>query len=262
MYASPYSICVAKRNSLFVPAYIKVIETIRPKYACKQCEQTGTDNSIKIAPVPATPIPKGIATSSLLSQIISAKYQYGLPLYRQEKMFNEYGIELSRKTMSDWIMRYSELLMPLVDELKAALLSQAVIHADETPLKVIKADKSSSYVWVYCCGSDSVTTNNMPNIILYDYHNSRAAACVVDYLDGYDGYLQVDGYAAYGKTEAILAGCMAHARRKFIDAKTVQGKNKTGKADVALSLIGKLYGIEASLKDRTGAEKYQARQEK
>ncbi|TWX68436.1 transposase, partial [Colwellia hornerae] len=51
-----------------------------------------------------------------------------------------------------------------------------------------------------------------------DYHNSRAAICVVDYLDGYEGYLQVDGYAAYGKTEAILAGCMAHARRKFIDA--------------------------------------------
>ena len=102
----------------------------------------------------------------------------------------------------------------------------------------------------------------MPNIVLYDYHNSRAAACVVDYLDGYDGYLQVDGYAAYGKTEATLAGCMAHARRKFIDAKTVQGKNKTGKADVALNLIGKLYGIEANLKDKTAEEKYRVRQEK
>lgn len=161
--------------------------------------------------------------------------------------------------MSDWIIRCSELLMPLVNELKAALLSQAVIHADETPLKVIKADNSSSYMWVYCCGWDSVAVNSLPNIILYDYHNSRAAACVVDYLGDYDGYLQVDGYAAYGKTDAILAGCMAHARRKFIDAKTVQTKNKTGKADVALSLIRKLYGIEASLKDKTAAERYQAR---
>jgi transposase len=207
----------------FVPAYIKVIETVRPKYACKQCEQVGTNNAIKIASVPATPIPKGIATSSLLSQIISAKYQYGLPLYRQEKMFNEYGIELSRKTMSDWIIRCSELFKPLVDEFKSAMLSQGVIHGDETPLKVIKADKASSYMWVYCCGSDAPSNSGIPNIVLYDYHNSRAAACVVDYLDGYDGYLQVDGYAAYGKTEAILAGCMAHARRKFIDAKTVQG---------------------------------------
>jgi transposase len=246
----------------FVPAHIKVIETVRPKYTCKQCEKTGTGNQVKIALMPATPIPKGIATSSLLSQIISAKYQYGLPLYRQEKMFNEYGIELSRKTMSDWVIRCSELLTPLYDELKTKLLSQPVIHADETPLKVIKAERSSSYMWVYCCGSDVGRSQGMKNIVLYDYHNSRAATCVVDYLDGYDGYLQVDGYAAYGKTEAILAGCMAHARRKFIDAKTVQGKNKTGKADVALNLIGKLYGIEASLKGKTTEEKYLARQEK
>ena len=72
-------------------------------------------------------------TSSLLSQVISAKYQYGLPLYRQEKMFTDYGIELSRKTMSDWIMRCGELFAPLYDKLKNTLLSQAVIHADETP---------------------------------------------------------------------------------------------------------------------------------
>jgi len=246
----------------FVPAHIKVIETVRPKYTCKQCEKTGTGNQVKIAPMPVTPIPKGIATSSLLSQIISAKYQYGLPLCRQEKMFNEYGIELSRKTMSDWVIRCSELLTPLYDELKTKLLSQPVIHADETPLKVIKAERASSYMWVYCCGSDTEQSQDMKNIVLYDYHNSRAATCVVDYLEGYDGYLQVDGYAAYGKTEAILAGCMAHARRKFIDAKTGQGKNKTGKADVALNLIGKLYGIEASLKGKTAEEKYRERQEK
>ncbi len=164
--------------------------------------------------------------------------------------------------MSDWIIRSSELFEPLVNEFKSVMLSQGVIHTDETPLKVIKAEKSSSYMWVYCCGSDPVTGNGIPNIILYDYHHSRAAVCVVDYLEGYNGYLQVDGYAVYGKTQAILAGCMAHARRKFIEAKTVQGKNKTGKADVALSLIGKLYGIEGSLKNKNVAEKYQTRQEK
>ncbi len=94
--------------------------------------------------MPATLVPKGISTSSLLSQIIRAKYQYRFPLYRQEKMFNEYGIELSRKTMSDWVIRCSELLTPLYDKLKTKLLSQPVIHADETPLKVIKAERASS----------------------------------------------------------------------------------------------------------------------
>lgn len=246
----------------FVPAHIKVIETVRPKYACKQCEKTGTANHIKIAPIPSTPIPKGIATASLLSQLITAKYQYGLPLYRQESMFNDYGISLSRQTMSDWLIRCSELLMPLYELLKAKLLEQMVIHADETPLKVIREEKATSYMWVYCCGEDKLKSSEAKNIVLFDYHNSRAAQCPITFLEGYSNYLQVDGYAAYGKTEAVLAGCMAHARRKFIDAKTAQGKNKTGKADVVLSLIGKLYGIEAHIKAKSSDEKYQTRQEK
>jgi transposase len=245
----------------FVPAHIEVIETVRPKYACKFCEKNGTANHIKIAPMPSTPIPKGIATASLLSQLITAKYQYGLPLYRQEKMFNDYGISLPRQTMSDWLLRSSKLLMPLYEVLKQKLLEQAVIHADETPLKVIQAEKPTSYMWVYCCGEDKLSQHSR-NIVLYDYHNSRAANCVVDYLDGYKGYLQVDGYAAYGRTDAILAGCIAHARRKFIEAKTAQGKNKTGKADVILSLIGKLYGIEAGIKTKSVDEKHQIRQDK
>jgi transposase len=86
----------------------------------------------------STPIPKGIATTSLLSQLITAKYQYGLPLYRQKMMFNDYGINLSRQTMSGWLIRCSELLTPLYTLLKTQLLAQAVIHADETPLKVIQ----------------------------------------------------------------------------------------------------------------------------
>jgi len=97
--------------------------------------------------------------------------------------------------------------------------------------------------------------------VLFDYHNSRAGACVVDYLSGYDGYLQVDGYQAYAQTGATLVGCWAHARRKFIEARQVQGKNKSGKADMALSTIQKLYGIEAKLKGKTLEEKYEARQQ-
>ena len=235
----------------FIPAQIKVIETIRPKYACKSCEQTGTSNSIKTAPLPPSPIPKGIATASLLSQIISAKYQYGLPLYRQETMFKELGIELSRKTMSDWMMRSSDLLEPLYQQLKQHLLKQHVLNADETTLNVINEEKSTCFMWVYCSGKDKKCTSKIPNIVLFDYQNSRRAECVVNYLAGYKGYLQVDGYQAYAQTKAILAGCMAHARRKFTDAKSAQPKKKTGKADVILSLIQKLYGIEASLKNKS-----------
>ena len=246
----------------FIPAKIKVIEHIRPKYACRHCDKSSTQTQIKQASMPAMPINKGIATSSLLSQLITSKYQYGLPLYRQEAMFKQYGIELSRQTMSSWIDKSATLFAPLVERLKAELLRQPTLFADETPLKVVKSDKVNSYMWVYCSGRDSPDPNNpIPNIVLYDFHNSRAAACVVNYLDGYQGYLHVDGYQAYARTEATLIGCWEHARRKFIDAKKLQGKNKTGKADVVLSLIQKLYGVESRIKDKSVDDKYTARQE-
>jgi transposase len=242
----------------FIPASIKVIEHIRPKYSCRQCEQQGTEVAIKIAPVPPAPIPKSIATASLLSQIITSKYQYALPLYRQEQLFRQYGIELSRKTMADWMIRCSELLVIVYQRLQAIQLQQTVIHADETPLKVIHEDKSRCYMWVYCTGSDSSPghdNDHPPNIVLYDYQNTRAGHCARDYLQGYQSYLQVDGYKGYNLTEATLVGCFAHARRKFIEAQRTQVKGKTGKADWAINHIRKLYRIETEIKDKSPVEK-------
>jgi len=246
----------------FIPAQVKVIEHVRLKYSCRTCEKTGTSTQIKIASVPASPIPKGMATATLLSQIITSKYQYALPLYRQESLFKQYGIALSRKTMADWMIKSAELFTPLYQRLQATLLQQNVIQADETTLKVISEDKIKSYMWLYCTGTDSPNKTSTPNIVLYDYQSGRAGQCAVDYLQGFTGYLQVDGYAGYEKTAATLAGCWAHARRKFIEAQTAQPKGKTGKADMALSMIQKLYRIEMSLKDKSVEEKYQLRQEK
>jgi len=232
----------------FIPAQVKVIEHVRPKYACRACEKDGTSNNIKQAPVPNSVIPKGYATPSLLSQIITSKYHYGLPLYRQETMFKQYGIELSRKTMADWIIKTATLLEPLYERLHELILQQPVIQADETPLKVIKEDKTTCYMWLYCCGTDSPNATllsaegaGMPNIVLYDYQNSRAGRCAAEFLGDYTGYLQVDGYEAYTQTHATLVGCMAHARRKYDEAKKSQPKGKSGKADVAMNFIQKLY---------------------
>jgi len=245
----------------FIPAQVKVIEHIRPKYSCRSCEQQGLKSNIKIAPVPVSPIPKSFATPSLLSQIITSKYQYALPLYRQQSLFKQYGIELSRKTMSSWLLTITPLLMRIVDRLRLIQLLQNVIHADETPLKVINEDKNKCYMWVYCSGTDSPDAytiedkNKSPNIVLYDYQNSRAGRCAEDYLQDFNGYLQVDGYVGYEQTDATLAGCWAHARRKFIEAQTVQVKGKTGKADWAINHIQKLYRIEKEIKDKTAEEK-------
>ena len=217
----------------FIPASIKVIEHVRPKYSCRHCEQQGTEVAIKIAPVAPTPIPRSFATASLLAQVITSKYQYALPLYRQESLFKQYGIDLNRKTMASWMMRSAQLLEPVYQQLQTVQLQQSVINADETPLKVIREDKNQCYMWVYCTGSDSspanLTNTDPPNIVLYDYQNSRAGHCAKDYLRGYQGYLQVDGYAGYEQTSAILAGCFAHARRKFIEVQKSPDQRQNGK---------------------------------
>jgi len=246
----------------FIPAKVKVIEHVRLKYSCRTCEKEGVSTKVKSAPVPPSPIPKGIATPSLLSQIITSKYQYALPLYRQESLFKQYGIALNRKTMSEWMMKCSELFKPLYEKLQEILLQQHVIQADETTLKVIKEEKAKCYMWLYCTGTDAPTQSNIPNIVLFDYQSGRAGQCAVDYLGGYNGYLQVDGYAGYDKTSATLVGCWAHARRKFKEAEIAQPKGKTGKANMALNQIQKLYRLEIALKDKSAAQKYQGRQEK
>jgi hypothetical protein len=179
-------------------------------------------------------------------------------------MFKQYGIELSRKTMADWMLKCADLLQPLYERLHELILKQPVIAADETTLKVVSEDKAKCYMWVYCTGTDSPQHNqtDIPNIVLYDYHASRAGKCAVDYLQGFNGYLQVDGYAGYEQTQATLAGCWAHARRKFMEAKTAQGKKSSGKADWALNHIQKLYRIETQLKDAPPDEIHKVRQAK
>jgi transposase len=218
--------------------------------------------------VPNSVIPKGYATPSLLSQIITRKYQYGLPLYRQETMFKQYGIELSRKTMADWLIKTATLLEPLYERLHELILLQPVIQADETTLKVVKEDKTTCYLWLYCCGTDShnntvleAVDSPMPNIVLYNYQASRCGQCAADFLNCYCGYLQVDGYQGYAKTQAILVACIAHMRRKFVEAQTGQAKGKTGKANWALNHIQKLYRIEARIKKLSAQEKCRIRQQ-
>lgn len=159
-------------------------------------------------------------------------------------------------------MKCSELFKPLYEQLQKTLLKQSVIQADETTLKVINEDKAKCYMWLYCTGSDVPTQSAVPNIVLFDYQSGRAGQCAVDYLGGYNGYLQVDGYSGYEKTSAILVGCWAHARRKFKEAEIAQPQGKTGKANMALNYIQKLYRIEIQLKDKNVAQKYQIRQEK
>jgi transposase len=241
----------------FIPAQIRVIRNIRPKYSCRACETQGTEVAIQIAEVPLSIMPKSMATPSLLAQIISSKMHYGLPLYRQEKMFTQAGIELSRQTMSRWLITCADKLAPLLAMMKTKLLQQPALWADETTVNVLDVDKSTCYMWVYGCGLEASTD---PKLVLFDYQDGRGGQHPINFLAGYAGYLQVDGYAGYEKTDAILVGCWAHARRKFVEAQQAQGKGKTGKADWAMNHIQKLYALESKLKTQDAKIKYQQRQ--
>jgi transposase len=114
----------------FVPAQIKVVEHVRPKYSCRHCEKTSTKVVIQQAPLPPSIIPKSFSTPSLLSQIITSKYQYALPLYRQESMFKQYGIGLTRQTMSSWALKCAEILKPLYQHLLIRYLESGELNID------------------------------------------------------------------------------------------------------------------------------------
>lgn len=244
-----------------IPAHVQVTRYIREKYACRHCEQHGTQGSVKVAPPVPALFAKSYATPSLVAQIIINKFQFALPLYRQEALFAGLDIPLSRQTQSQWLLKVAERLKPLRELMHKALLAQEVIFADETPLNVLSQESSQSYMWLYGTGRDVRNAEDTtPHLVLYDYQDSRSGQCPAAFLAGYTVYLQVDGSAGYHSTEATLVGCMAHARRKFEEAQRAQPNAKVGKAVWALSHIQKLYRIEKGCAGKPAAEIYRRRQ--
>ena len=246
-----------------IPAQIKLIEHVQVKYACRACE-----NGIISAPKPAQPIPRSFASASLLAYIIVAKFMDSLPLYRQETIFKRLSIDLSRATLSNWVLKSAELLAPFYDRLHQLLILQKIIQADETTLNVIqdgRETKSKSYMWLYQSGGHEAECP----IVLYEYQATRAGAHAASFLQGFSGHLQVDGYAGYhalASDDCLLVGCMAHARRKFDEAlkalPKASRKNKMGMAQTALRKFTRLYAFEKQFKGLTIEQRYLLRQEK
>jgi transposase len=234
-----------------IPPQIRVIRTVRPKYACHDCEGSGDESrpAVRVAPMPAAIIDKGIATAGLLAYIVASKFCDSLPLYRQEKQFARIGVELSRRTMADWIIAASQACTPLMKMLERRLRSGPLLQLDETTVQVMdepgRDNTSLSYMWVARGGAPEAP------VILYHYAPSRGMEVARQMLGEFEGYLQTDGYEVYdrlckGAPKVIHAGCWSHARRKFFEAQ--KSSKKGGSAEVALSAIGKLYIAEGQRK--------------
>lgn len=243
-----------------IPEKVSVIRHQQTKYACRSCEQTQTKSQIITASKPAQPIPGSVASPQALAAVVTAKYCDALPLYRQEDILKRGGLSISRTTLANWCIKAGQIVEPMVACFKQNLLASTVASADETTVQVLdepgKDASSKSYMWVYRSG-----VFNAQPVVVYDYQPGRSHEYPKQFLQGFSGALQCDGYQAYDNIEHVIpVACWAHARRKFNDAKTASPK-KTGRAQKALSFISKLYRIEAKAKDYSPDKRQALRQE-
>lgn len=188
-----------------------------------------------------------------MAHIITAKFEDALPFYRQEKIFARLGIDLGRATMCGWVIKTAERLEPVLDLLCREVRSGPLVNIDETPVQVLnepgRANTTKSYMWVFRGGDP-----DRPALV-YQYHPSRSGQVPLKFLNGYQGYVQTDGYNGYevvGRQSGIvLVGCWAHARRKFTDVIKAKGnRKKQGSAEEALDYIGNLYAIEKESREK------------
>ena len=256
------------RTLEFIPAQAVVREDIYYTYACKRCSESadeGCETPVVKAPREKNIIPGSFATPEAIAYIMTQKFVMGSPLYRQEQEINRQGIQLSRQTMSNWILKATEdYLTPVYKQLHKELLKRDVLHADETTLQVLhepgKAPQSESYMWLYRTSGDT----DKP-IVLYEYQPGRGAKHPKEFLAGYKGYLHTDGYQGYHSLpeDITVVGCWAHARRKFDEAvkSLPKGKAKGSSASQGLTYCNLLFGIEQEIADKTAEERYKERLE-
>ena len=240
-----------------VPMQVRVLRHIRKRYGCP-----GSVHAPVTAALPPQPLPKSNASADFLAMLLTVKYVDGLPLARFENILERHGAPVPRQTLARWVIGASQLLQPLHNLMRDTLLDGTVIHMDETVVQVLKEAgrkaSTQSYMWVQSGGPPGKP------VVLFDYDPSRGAAVPLRLLADYRGYLMTDGYTGYNKlakaegVEHLV--CFAHVRRYFVEAARVQPKGKRGRADEAIDLIGKLYGIERTYKDASDGDRLLARQ--
>lgn len=196
---------------------------------------------------------------------MTQKFVMHTPLYRQEQEWRRQGIQISRQTMSNWLIRCAEdWLIPVYGELKKRLLTHDVLHADETTLQVLnipgKKVQSKSYMWLYRTSGEAAHP-----IVLYEYQPDRRAEHPKEFLAGFKGYLHTDGYAGYHSlgNDITIVGCWAHARRKFDEAvkSLPKGKQTGSSAQVGQAYCSKLFELERQLQDLPPKDRYEKRLE-
>ena len=247
---------VVREELEYIPAKLQIVRYVRMAYECPICKKTDTPFIMK-ANTPTSLMNHSLASPSSVANVMYQKYVNSVPLYRQEKEWEQMGLSLSRATMANWVIRCSQdYFTPLFDYLHRQLLARDIVHCDETPVQVLKEEgrkpQNKSYMWLYRSGNDG-----KPDIILYDYQTSRSGDNAVNFLKGFKGFVHTDGYSGYSKlTDVTRCGCWAHLRRKFIEA--IPAKSLTDKltnAEIGRDYCDKLFELERKLKDLSAEER-------
>lgn len=249
-----------------VPAKAILRKDVYYTYACKKCEKNDISTPIIKTPKEKVIITGSFASPEAVAYIMTQKFVMGSPIYRQEQELNRMGIQLSRQTMSNWILRCAnDWLKPIYDELHQQLLQRKVLHADETTLQVLKEPgkkaQSKSYMWLYRTSGD---TDNP--IVLYEYQQTRGQEHPKAFLKGFTGYLHTDGYSAYHSLSdhITVVGCWAHLRRKFDEAvnSLPKGKRTAGStAVIGQAYCTQLFKLEQQFAKLTPEERFKQRLE-
>jgi transposase len=237
----------------YQPGVFTVERHVRGKWVCRQCE------TLVQAPVAPHIVDKGIPTAGLLAHVLVAKYADHQPLYRQSGIFERAGLAIPDSTLAQWVGRCGVQLQPLVDAWRDALLREAVLHADETPVAMLKPGNGKThraYLWSYCSTSMSAL-----KAMVFDFAETRAGEHARSFLGEWQGTLVCDdfsGYKALFRQGITEAGCMAHARRKFHE---LWANHQSQIAGDALKLFGVLYDIERQAQEMDADQRRQLRQQ-
>lgn len=242
----------------WVPAQLRVLRIIRPKYACRAC------GTVLQAPAPERPIAGGLATPALLAQVLVSKYCDHTPLYRQSRIFARHGVDLDRSTLAGWVGGACWWLEALHDKLSAELFASTHLFADDTPIPVLDPGRGrtkTGRLWVYA-RDDRPWGGPEPPGAVYIYAPDRRGERPAAHLERFKGVLQVDGYAGFERLttsgDIKLAACWAHTRRKFYEIAEATGSPVAAEA---LRRIGEIYAIEAQVRGQAAALRKAARLE-
>ncbi len=253
-----------RKELIYIPASYKVIEHVQYVYTCDACNEEKA-NFVK-GKAPIALLPKSFLSASLASTIIYNKFCLSLPLYRQEMDYKRTNLLLTRQTMSNWLVKlYDYYLKDVQAYMHRCLLQMEYIGADETTVQVLReqgiATSTRSYMWAYKSGR-----SEEKQLVLFHYEPTRGHDCAKKHLEGYHQIVQSDGYQAYDKLEDVTqAGCMAHARRKFIEVldSAPKGTDITSSfSNKIVILMNQLFHIEKETKDMSYLEITSLRQTK